>query len=205
MVCTIIGNNKLNQIQINGYIMKPLTKRSPAIAGILSFIIGPIGYCYIGFNFFISGIIIWSIFSTIFIFIKYPLPNGTEYLQLLVYSYFGYELAIIRNILVYGREVQDNEKIFRSVKYGIYIMVKMLITVGQLYALYFGLYFTYISIVNGHIFIGILILLGSLLTIWVLKSIMGYLSTLIMKHFNIDSKWKSVKALSNYYKEIYKD
>ncbi len=75
-----------------------MTKKNPTIAAILSLFLGPLGYVYIGIYFFLSGLIISVLFSLVLSLINLPFPHFFDYLQLLVYSYYGYKLATIRNV-----------------------------------------------------------------------------------------------------------
>jgi hypothetical protein len=95
--------------------MNEISKRNPIVAGILSLFLGPIGYVYIGGWFMLSGIIISVLFSVVLSIINLPFPDFFNYLQLLVYAYFGYNLATIRNIFADELNLTDEDiKEFKS-------------------------------------------------------------------------------------------
>jgi hypothetical protein len=69
--------------------MNNLSKRNPVLSGILSLFLGPFGYIYVGLNFFFAALLISILFSFVLLVINLPFPHFFNYLQLLVYAYFG--------------------------------------------------------------------------------------------------------------------
>jgi len=78
--------------------MKTINKKNPLFAGALSLFLGPIGYVYLGFNFLVAGISIALIIGIVLSFLNFPYPGFFNYLQLLVWAYFGYKFAHISNV-----------------------------------------------------------------------------------------------------------
>jgi hypothetical protein len=168
-----------------------MTKKNPIIATVLSLFLGPLGYIYIGLNFFISGLIIAVLFYLFLSLINLPFPHFFIYLQLLVYGYFGHQLAIVRNKASEDLDVTEDEiKEFKSFGFGFVIMIKLLMTLTQFYSIIVGLYFVYNSFSDGKILKGILILLfGIAIISWLLTSIFGFISGILMLIFRVDKKY----------------
>ena len=70
------------------------------------------------------------------------------------------------------------------------MMTNLLMTLVQFYTVVVGGYLTYKSFANGKILIGILILVfGIGIMQWLLTSIFGFLSGLLMLLFKVDKKY----------------
>jgi len=171
--------------------MGQLSKRNPVITGVLSLLLGPVGYIYIGINFLISGIIISVLFSLVLSIINLPFPHFFSYLQLLVYSYFGYKLSILRNAFVEDWGVTESDiKEFKSFGFSFVIMTNLLMALTKFYSLIVGLYLAYINFDKGNIIIGILIILfGIAIITWVLSTIFSFISGVLMLIFRVDKKY----------------
>jgi len=171
--------------------MELLSKRNPTVAGALSLFLGPIGYIYIGLNFFISGIIVSILFSLVLSIINLPFPYFFSYLQLIVYSYFGYKLSTLRNAFVDDWGITETDiKEFKSFGFSFVVMTNLLMALTKFYSFVVGLYLAYLSFTNGRIVIGILIIIfGIALITWVLTSIFSFISGLLMVIFRVDKKY----------------
>jgi hypothetical protein len=171
--------------------MSLLSKRNSTVAGALSLFLGPIGYLYIGINFFVSGIIVSVLFSLVLSFINLPFPHIFDYLQLLVYSYFGYKLAVMRNLFVDDWGVTESDiKDFKSFGFSFVVMTNLLMALTKFYSLIVGFYLAYINFHEGRIFIGILIVLfGIAIIAWALTSIFSFISGILMLIFRVDKKY----------------
>lgn len=168
-----------------------MTEKNPIIATVLSLFLGPLGFLYLGLNFCISGIIISVLFTVILSLINLPFPHFFDYLQLLVYGYFGYILCILRNKFAEELYIDEDEiKEFKSFGFSFVIMIKLLMALTQFYSIIVGLYLVYRSFADGKILVGILILLfGIAIISWVLTSIFGFISGLLMLIFRVDKKY----------------
>lgn len=171
--------------------MKNLSKRNSTVAVVLSLFLGPFGYLYIGNNFFFSALLISMLFSFVLYIINLPFPHFFNYLQLLIYAYFGYKLTNIRNIFADDSEITEEDiKEFRSFGFGFVLMTNLLMSLTQFYSVAIGIYFAYNSFSNGKILVGILILVfGIGLLIWLLSSIFSFISRILMMLFKIDKKY----------------
>ena len=171
--------------------MNEISKRNPLLAGILSLFLGPIGFVYIGGWFLVSGIIISAIFSVVLSLIDLPFPNFFNYLQLLVYSYFGHKLATIRNMFSDEWSLSDSDiKEFKSFGFSFVIMTNLLMALAQFYSIIVGLYLVYKSFADGKILYGILILVfGIALITWLLTLIFSFISGMLLLLFRVDKKY----------------
>lgn len=171
--------------------MNNLPKRNPTIAAVLSLFTGPLGYIYIGLNFFLSGLIISVLFTVVLSFINLPFPHFFDYLQLLVYAYYGYKLAIVRNMFADDWGVTDSDiKEFKSFGFSFVVMTNLLMALTQFYSTIVGFYLVYKNFANGKYFVAILILIfGIALISWLLTSIFSFISGLLMLLFRVDKKY----------------
>ncbi len=171
--------------------MSTLSKRNPTVATVLSLVTGPIGYMYIGLNFFLSGIIISVLFSVVLSLINLPFPYFFNYLQLLVYAYYGYKLAIVRNMFADDWAVTETDiKEFKSFGFSFVVMTNLLMALTQFYCTIVGLYLVFKSFSNGKILMGILILVfGIAIITWLLTSIFAFISGILMLIFRVDKKY----------------
>jgi len=168
-----------------------MNKKNPTIATLLSLFSGPIGYLYIGLNFFLSGLIISILFSFVLTLINLPYPYFFDYLQLIVYAYYGYKIATIRNMFVDEWGVTENDiKEFKSFGFGFVVMTNLLMALTQFYSTIIGLWLVYHSFADGKILQGILILIfGIALISWFLTSIFGFIAGILMLIFKVDKKY----------------
>jgi hypothetical protein len=168
-----------------------MTKKNPTIATMLSLFLGPIGYLYIGLNFFLSGLIISVLFTLVLTLINLPFPHFFDYLQLLVYAYYGYKLAIIRNMFADEWGITESDvKEFKSFGFSFVVMTNLLMALTQFCSTIVGLYLVYKSFADGKIIVGILILLfGIALISWLLTSIFGFIAGILMLIFKVDKKY----------------
>lgn len=171
--------------------MNNLSKRNPIVAGILSLFLGPFGYLYIGLNFFFAALIISVLFIIVLNLVNLPFPYFFNYFQLLIYAYYGYNLAKTRNIVSDNYDTTYDEiKEFKSFGLGFVIMTNLLMTLTQFYAIIVGLALAYQNFANGKIFMGIVIILfGIWLLMWLLSSIFAVITGLLMMTFKIDKKY----------------
>ena len=170
-----------------------MTKKNTTVATILSLFLGPFGYLYIGLNFFLSGLIISVLFTLVLSFINLPFPHFFEYLQLLVYGYYGYKLAIIRNMFADDWGITESDmKEFKSFGFSFVIMTKLLMALTQFYSTIVGLWLVYKSFTDGKILMGFFILIfGIALISWLLTSIFSFIAGLLMLLFKVDKKYFS--------------
>lgn len=168
-----------------------MNKRNPTITAILSLFLGPIGYLYIGLNFFLSGLIISVLFSLVLTLINLPFPHFFDYLQLLVYAYYGYKLAIIRNMFADEWGITESDiKEFKSFGFSFVVLTNLLMALTKFYSTIVGLWLVYNSFANGKILQGILILIfGIALISWLLTSIFGFIAGILMLVFKVDKKY----------------
>lgn len=166
-------------------------KKNPTIAGILSLVFGPIGYVYIGFNFLVAGITISLIIGIVLYVLNFPYPAFFNYLQLLVWAYFGYKFALISNVFAEDENVSETDvKEYKSMSFAFYLMLNVMMSIVQFYALVVVIFLIISFFSQGKIFLGLLtIFFGIGLAQWILNLIFGAISIGIMKVFKIDKKY----------------
>ena len=171
--------------------MNNLSKRNPVLSGALSLFFGPFGYIYVGINFFFAALLMSILFSVVLYVINLPFPHFFNYLQLLVYGYFGYKLANIRNIFAEDWDVSAEDiREFKSFGFAFVLMTNLLMVLTQFYSIAIGLFLAYKNFANGKILVGILILVfGIGLIMWLLSSIFSFISGILMMIFKVDKKY----------------
>ncbi|MBT6051652.1 MAG: hypothetical protein HOG49_33020 [Candidatus Scalindua sp.] len=171
--------------------MTTLKGRNLLLAAILSLFLGPLGFLYVGWTFMVSGLIITAIFALVLSIINLPTPSLFEYLQLVIFSYHAYKLATIRNLVANDpMTTMEDIKQFKSFGFSVIAMTSVLMTLAQYYSLVVGFYMAYISFANGKILIGVLIVIFGISAImWVLTSIFGFISSVLMVIFKVDDAY----------------
>ena len=127
-----------------------MTKKNTTIATVLSLFLGPFGYLYIGLNFFLSGLVFSVLFTLVLTLINLPFPHFFDYLQLLVYAYYGYKLTIIRNMFAddWGKTESDVKE-FKSFGFSFVVMTRLLMALTQFYSTIVGLWLVYKAFADG--------------------------------------------------------
>lgn len=167
-----------------------MKRKNPTITAVSSLFLGPVGYLYLGINYFVAGISIAIIITLVLSLIRMPYPPFFNLLQLFVWAYYGYKIAEIRNAAIEEGLSDNDEKEFKSMSFSFFIMLTVMQTVVQLYAVVLVLFLTYLAFAQHKYFTAILILIfGVSLAKWILGFIFGLISVGIMKIFKIDKKY----------------
>lgn len=171
--------------------MKNINKKNPLISGALSLFLGPFGYAYLGFNFLVAGIAIALIIGIVLSFLNFPYPDFFNYLQLLVWAYFGYKLAHVSNAFSEEENLSQMDIAeYKSMGFAFYMMINVMMSIVQFYAIVVGFYLVIIFFTQGKTFLALLMLFfGYAVVQWVLTAIFGVISVGIMKVFGIDKKY----------------
>jgi len=171
--------------------MKKISKKNPIIAGALSLFLGPIGYAYLGFNFFVAGVSITLIIGLVLALLNLPYPAFFNYLQLLIWAYFGYKFCHIGNQFAESENLSESDvKEYKSMSFSFYLMTHVMMSIVQFYAVILAIFYIFIFFSEGKIFLGILtIFFGIGIAQWFLNSIFTLVSLGIMKLFKIDKKY----------------
>lgn len=170
---------------------KELKAKNTTIAAILPLLFGPFGYLYLGFNYFIAGISIAFVISNVLYLLHLPYPPFFNFFQLLVWSYYGHRLAVVRNVVVEEGPLTENDiKEFKSMGFAFFMMIHVMMSIVQWYAVIVVLFLVYIKFTEGKYFIAILLLVfGISVAKYLLGLIFGMISIGIMKAFKIDKKY----------------
>jgi len=171
--------------------MKIINKKNPLLAGVLSLFLGPFGYIYLGFNFFVAGISISLIIGIVLGILNFPYPGFFNYLQLFIWAYFGYKFAHISNFFSNDKNITEVDvKEYKSMSFAFYLMIHVMMSIVRFYAVVVALFFIVVFFSQGKILLAILTLFfGIVITQWVIESIFGIISVAIMKIFKIDKKY----------------
>jgi len=125
---------------------KTIKRKKPIIAVLLSLILGPIGYLYIGKYLFLIGLAFNVVFviltGSISYILNFDLPLIYTLGQLIIYSYFGYILANLNNRLIDLPDSGDDPKLFKSAKFAVFMMAKLFSVMLYIYIGIMGIYLT---------------------------------------------------------------
>jgi len=172
-------------------ILSNFSNKNPVISCLATLLLGPLGFLYIGFNFFIGAMLVSILFNIVLAIINLPIPEIFKYIQLIVYGYFGYIIATTRNAISNDLYTSEDEiKEFKSFGFSIFIMNGLMMRMAQIYGVVTGLYMTYMSFSNGKIFLGMMMLIfGIGVIIWFVSFIFSIVSVLLVSIFKLDSKY----------------
>lgn len=148
--------------------------RNPILAGILSLVFGPIGFAYIGTNYFLSGIIYSILLNLVLAYINIPYPDFIICIQFLFYAYYGYKYCNLRNSLIEENKSSDFgfSFFFIGIEY---------IDLTKYYAYILACYTIYFNFTQGMYSKGILVTIGIYLVSKVLFFILSRISMLFLK------------------------
>lgn len=167
-----------------------IKKKNPYVASFLSLIFGPIGYIYLGLNYFVAGISISLIIVIVFVLFNIPIPHFFNYLQLFIFAYYGYKIAQIRNLFADNIYPQEEYKELKSFSFAYLVMINVMQNIVRLYAFLFGILWVIRTFQDGRYFVALLILIfGIALIIYFFEMIFGLISAAIMAIFRIDKKY----------------
>ena len=167
-----------------------MKRKNPTIAAVTSLFLGPVGYLYLGINYFVAGISIALIIAFVLALIRMPYPPFFNLLQLFVWAYYGYKIAEIRNAVIEDSPSENDEKELKSMSFGFFIMLTVMQSIVQIYAVVLVLFLTYLAFAQHKYFTAILVLIfGVSIAKWILGFIFGLISVGIMKLFKIDKKY----------------
>jgi len=171
--------------------MKTISKKNPVVAGALSLFLGPLGYAYLGLNFLVAGVSIALIIGIVLSLLNFPYPGFFNYLQLLVWAYFGYKFAHISNVFSDESNVTETDvKEYKSMSFAFYMMIHVMMSIVRFYAVVVALFFVVVFFSQGKILLALLTLIfGIGLAQWIIEMIFGIVSVAIMKAFRIDKKY----------------
>lgn len=171
--------------------MKTISKKNPLLAAAFSLFLGPFGYLYLGFNFLVAGVSIALIIGTVLSILNFPYPEFFNYLQLLVWAYFGYKFAYISNFFSDDENVSEADLTeYKSMSFAFYLMIYVMMSVVRFYAIMVALFFAVSFFSQGEILLALLtIFFGIGIVQWFIEVIFGIVSMGIMKVLKIDKKY----------------
>lgn len=167
-----------------------IKKKNPYLAGFLSLAFGPIGYAYIGFNYFVAGLTITLIIGLVLWILNYPVPHFFNYLQLFIFAYYGYKITEIRNMFWANIFPKEEFEDFKSFSFAFLVMITVMMNIVRLYAFIYGILLVIQFFSEGRYIIALLMLiLGIAFIMYFFEMIFGLISAAIMSIFKIDKKY----------------
>lgn len=165
--------------------MNLIGKRNPILAALLSAILGPIGYVYIGLNYFISGIIISIVLNLVLFSINIPYPHLFIYIQFLFYAYYGYKFSILKNnslitdYIIEESRLDDFGLTFLLISGGLFSKLK------DFYTTLIGGYTLYLYFHQHNYFKGVLVTTCIYIVSWGLGYLFPIISIILVYFSNL--------------------
>jgi MFS family permease len=155
-----------------------LKKKNPILAAILGFILGPIGFIYIGWRYMIMGLLIFIIFAITMALVDFPIPSWMKYIILLVTAWKAWTIVTLWNTLI-----DCNEEMIHNLHrfpFAAMAMSDLLVGIAMFYAGAITLYAGVISLYRGHIISGLLLIfIATPLFIWLANLIFSLIAMAI--------------------------
>lgn len=152
-----------------------MKKKSPILAGILGFVFGPLGYLYIGWRYAISATVVFLIFIFVVVVTGFPIPSWMKYIILAMLAYKGFTIVSVMNNLVDSHD--EHVSALNTFPFAVMAMSDLLVGIGMFYAGAIGIYAAVIQIIEGKIFMGLIVLLlGTPLFVWVASLVFGLIA-----------------------------
>jgi len=159
-----------------------IKKKNPIIAAILSLILGPFGYFYIGWKYFIMALAMFIVFVGILIFVNLDpsvlSPKAhflLRFLLLMVLAWKAYTICSIRNILIDAKDKNVNE--LNSFPVVAMAMSDLLVGIGVFYAGAISIYVSTKMFLGGNLLKGFLyLIIGTPALIWIASFVFGLIA-----------------------------
>jgi hypothetical protein len=150
-------------------------RKSPLVAGVLSFVFGPIGYLYIGWRYAVLGLAVLAIFATVLALINFPIPAWMKYVILGVFAQKAYAFVSVRNELIDAESTEVSA--LDTFPVAAMAMSDLLVGVGMFYAGTVGLYVAVRLLLEGSVLRGLLVfLVGTPVLVWIANLAFGLIA-----------------------------
>lgn len=156
-------------------------KKNPWIAAILSLILGPLGYLYIGWRYALLGIVILLLFVGVLMVVDFDpavmpgIRSWIKYPLLFVFAWKAHSICTVRNGLI---DAQDEKaKMIGAFPFAAMAMTDLLVGLAMFYAGALGLYASAVMLSEGRIVKGLLTLLvGTPALVWIATMMFGFIA-----------------------------
>jgi hypothetical protein len=150
-------------------------KKSPVLAAVLSFVLGPLGYLYIGWRYAVMGLVVFAVFQFVLAITDLPFPHWVGYVVVAVYAWKAFTICSVKNHLI---ETNDKDCILLDTfPAAAMAMSDLLVGVGMFYGGAMGLYVTTRLLLAGNVFHGLsALLLGTPALVWVGSLVFGFVA-----------------------------
>jgi hypothetical protein len=159
-------------------------KKSPVIAAILGFVLGPIGYLYIGWKYAVMSIVVYAIFMFVLMvadFDPVSMPAIRPWIRfplMIVYAWKAYAICRVRNTLIDSKDELSIS--FNSFPLAALAMTDLMIGLAMFYAGSIGLFVSVHLFLNAQVIKGVLMLLvGTPALVWISSIVFGFVAGLI--------------------------
>lgn len=152
-----------------------MQRKSPALAAVLSFFFGPLGYLYIGWRYAILAIGVFVVFVLAITIIDFPIPTFMKYVILVVLAWKAFTFVSVRNKLI---DAQSEEVgTLNTFAFAAMAMSDLLVGIAMAYAAAIGLYVTVRLILEGRVLSGIGVLfIGTPMLVFIASLVFGWIA-----------------------------
>lgn len=131
-------------------------KKHPAIATVLTLILGPLGYLYIGWRYAVSCFVIFAVFIILFSAALF-VPTWLKYVNVLVLAFWSVQVCQIRNTII--SEKHSDAFAFNTFPVAVFAMTTLLPILATVDTIAIGIYMSVQRMIGGEIGKGLIILL----------------------------------------------
>jgi hypothetical protein len=150
-------------------------RKSPALAAALSFVLGPVGYLYIGWRYAIMALAVFLTFVFVLTAIHFPVPPWMGLVIMAVFAWKAFTICSVWNHLI---ETDDEEAlVLNSFPVAAMVLSDLLVGVAMFYAGALGLYVAATLFLAGSVLRGLLVLLiGTPCLVWIARMVFGFIA-----------------------------
>lgn len=152
-----------------------MRRKSPVLAAVLSFILGPLGYLYIGWQYAVMCTGVFLVFVLVLTVTDFPIPPWMKFMILAVLSWKAFTICSVRNHLI---ETDDGAaRALNSFPIAAMAMSDLLVGIGMFYAGAVGVYAAALFLLDGNILKGLLtLLIGTPALVWIASMVFGLIA-----------------------------
>jgi len=152
-----------------------MRKKNPVVAAVLGFILGPLGFLYIGWRYALLALAATLVFAFIITVVDFPKPPWMQYVFLALFAWKGFAIVSVRNALIDSEDEHARE--LDRFAFAAMAMSVLLVGMGMFYAGLLGLYTAAHLILDGNVLRGALVLfIGTPALVWVSSLVFGFVA-----------------------------
>jgi hypothetical protein len=154
---------------------KKMQKKNPVIAAVLSLLLGPLGYFYIGWRYAVMAILIFLLYGIVPALAGFELPMWMQYLILPVLAWKAYTICSVRNALIESADPQA--RALDSFPVAAMTLSDLLVGMGMVTAGALGVYASGLMFLDGQVLRSLgLLLIGTPVLVCLATLVFGFIA-----------------------------